>query len=138
MFPSHDPALTFSPTVLVGYELTDDSGAKKTTTVEAFVESKGTSHKYCQGYNLNGGIQSLSYHYSPYAWDYHVHETGVEERWTPVSSTPATSHLLLLRMFSAKGEAASNYDMECFVEMEFTVQFREANFNKYKVRDDTA
>ena len=132
--------------ILTGYTITDDVTAKPANYHE-FVESKHTKvmQLHPTNYDIisstasavadpsevnrlmcNGGTNSCSFHYAPENWDYHVTQTGVEERWTPVDSSPEFKHYLGITA-AAPGEYASDDKVTVRVDVyqTFKVQWRE-------------
>jgi hypothetical protein len=97
-----------------------------------FMMRKNAIRRIIPGNNFaNASLGEITYDYNPSSWDHHVQETGVEERWTPITETPSNNHKAILRMMMADGGGApgfvTDFDVEFFVTMRYTVQFREAN-----------
>jgi hypothetical protein len=82
---------------------------------------------------------TLSFHYDPNNWDYHVQEKGSEERWTPVGSNPSIDHDLAFRIFhcSTVDPDSNSVAFTAYISVNYTVQFMEENESLYKIRDST-
>lgn len=142
-FINHDPGdrttVSGTPTLLVGWEETDDNtSAGITQSAAAFAEAKATHHQIIAGKEFTShNATVMTYSYTPESWDNHVQSTGVEERWTPIGDNPATNHYLTRRIFpAALGSTPRTYDMECIIEVTYTVQFRELKFSVFKTADN--
>ena len=76
---------------ICGYELTDNS-SNVYTDFRAFVEAKHTKADLLMPQNTqwegNQKTVHQSYTYRPESWQYHVQNEGIEERWTPVGTSP--------------------------------------------------
>lgn len=125
-----------SPTIVVGYEQTDLT-SDLTDNATAFMESKHTQHRIVTGAKYETNRTVMTYSYSPATWDTHIQETGIEERWTPLGENPPAQHLLAATVYNIEpGNVPTNtYTTEVFIEMMYTVQFREAKPSVYKVND---
>lgn len=123
--------------VLIGLEHTDDTTSTGLTqNMDAFMETKNSETHLLPGKdNSPANSNSMSFYYSPQSWDDHVHETGVEERWTPVGSNPSYVHDLAYRVFQIESTDLSAFDLQYKVHITYTVQFRELQFSVYKTRD---
>ena len=126
--------------ILAGLEWNTDS-TNFVTTENAFMEAKQTKAMMIPGAggfpNL-ANIGHLKHEYTPEAWHYHVDETGVEERWTPIAENPADSHIVAFRLFPSGSDdnAAGNlYNIDYVFNITYTVQFREAFPNVINIED---
>lgn len=122
-----DVSLSMNKHTCVGYALADDP-ALSFSDWRAFSESKQTSPLILRSTNIyydgSQRVAGQNYTYTPEAWDMHVQESGVEERWTPVGANPPNLHYLILN--SGPGAAHTNStSVEVYVHITYTVQFRE-------------
>ena len=148
-----------TPNVLVGYQITAD-GAEKATTAAGFVEQKHSKAVMLRPRQMEitntfsatsvdpsgvsrqaytGGSTSMSFHYDPTQWDYHVQETGVEERWTPKDSNPATTHFILPTIAYPKHAGLSAQEsirVGLTVFATYTCQWREVNSTLKRTIDE--
>jgi hypothetical protein len=119
-------------TLLAGIVLEEDT-SNLTDTRNNFMMRKNAIRAIIPGNQYaSGSIGQLTFDYNPSQWDHHVQETGIEERWTPISETPSNNHKAVLRFIMSDGSALgttddADQDFEFFVTMRYTVQFREAN-----------
>lgn len=81
--------------------------------------------------------QTLSFHYEPNKWQYHVREQGSEERWTPIKQNPAVDHDLVFRAFhmDESSTPTSGNAFSLMLSVNYVVQFMEEEESNYKVRD---
>ena len=77
----------------------------------------------------------LTYSYNPNNWDYHVQEQGEEERWTPIGQNPSFIHNMAIRLIGLDGQAIADNQWELLLQIEYTVQFREAKHTLLKTRE---
>jgi hypothetical protein len=113
-------------TLLAGIVLEEDN-VNLTVQRENFMMRKNAIRAIIPGNNfMNPSIAKLTYNYAPQSWDHHVQETGIEERWTPIGESPSNQHRAILRILHSSN-ANKDLDYEIYVQMKFTVQFREAN-----------
>lgn len=124
---------------MVGYEMTDSTSATLSNNQSMFMCTKHAkrvllpaaptmiSNDESSRYVPRYSSATVSYDYAPGNWDYHVQETGVEERWTPIKQNPTNDHVLALRAFHKGSDPLSQKDagIYCEVYIEYTVQFRE-------------
>ena len=116
-------------TLLAGIVLEEDN-ATLTGNPEDFMMRKNAIRRIIPGFTYaNPSTSVITYNYNPSSWDHHVQESGVEERWTPIGESPSNTHRAILRFIGADGSVLSpqDVDFEFFVNVKFTVQFREAN-----------
>ena len=125
--------------LIAGIEWTDDSGTTGTAqTAEAFMEEKQSMTHVLHGLKMApANAAYFEYTYTPESWDYHVEQTGVENRWTAVGANPNHTHLLLLRMFPAVSVDTLAMKLEVNARLVYTVQFREPRFDVIQQRDDS-
>lgn len=84
-------------------------------------------------HNPNHPNMSILQHtYSPGKWDHHVQEVGSQERWTPVGENPAYFHNMAIRLIGMDGQSITADRWELLVQVNYTVQFREANHTLIK------
>lgn len=136
---------------MVGYEMTDSSSATLANNVYAFMTTKHAKRallrrnkttpledgtRFIDDYNETTTV----FNYTPEQWDYHVQETGVEERWTPIKQNPTNDHFIALRAFHKGTDANSEKDggIQCELYIDYVVQFREASAALIKTFDTTA
>lgn len=111
----------------MGFQWTDDASEIPSTT-RAFIEMKQAKVKMlCGPDEAPYNVGSVTYEYTPGSWDYHIQETGDEERWTPIGSNPPNQHYLrsVIAPFLSGDTGTTNVCNNWVVK--FTVQFREAN-----------
>lgn len=118
-------------TQIVGFELTDKDEDAISTGQLAFIEGKQTAPLLLPGINVAGAnMQTQTYTYSPDTWHYHVQETGVEERWTPMGQNPTNTHLICLRAFRHNfGHTVTARKLQYLITLNYKVQFRETTNN---------
>ena len=118
--------------LLVGYEITDDP-AQVYTDMNTWVEGKHSkaAPMLNNGYGYGQDLK-MSFHYDPMNWDYHVHETGIEERWTPTNTAPSNPHYLILRTAALSNDF---YSCQILLHIKFRVQWRELQLGKHKTQD---
>lgn len=130
---SIDTSAAIDQFVMVGYELTDDPSTAF-DDYRAFVEGKQTKGQILKStVQANGGLglsTRMTYHYNPSSWDFHVQETGIEERWTPIGEDPPNPHYLVLHSGMAVLDGNYTTRTNCYVHLSYTVQFREASHPK--------
>jgi hypothetical protein len=122
---------------MIGMEHTDDtSSTGLTQNINSFMESKNSdSHLLLGRDNSPANINTMHFNYTPGSWTDHVHETGVEERWTPIGDNPSFVHDLAYRAFPISGGDVSAYDLHYKIHITYTVQFRELQHSVYKTED---
>lgn len=119
----------------VGYEFLED-GATPANGIDAFMITKHAkrdmlgpaTHLLGDGATVHTNIpsqQTLTHHYAPHEWDYHVQESSSEARWTPISQNPSDTHHLAVRTMGLDGQAVQANQMELIIQIEYVVQFRE-------------
>lgn len=92
---------------------------------------------------FHGGQRDLHFHYDPHQWDYHVHELGVEERWTLMANNPDVLHFLNFKVMTP-GRAGEvlvagnfiNYRLD--INISYTAQLRESLHTKAHNADSIA
>lgn len=126
MWSNHSVSTAIADDVIVGYSLSDDT-AVTYADYRAFVEAKHNSHRFLrsQATAWDGHQREtvLKYKYRPQEWDYHVQETGVEQRWTPIGENPANLHYIICH--SGPALLTHSTRTQAYVNILYTVQFRE-------------
>lgn len=79
----------------------------------------------------------LHHLYNPNTWDHHVQELGQSERWTPIGENPAFIHNMALRLIGLDNQAIADGQWEMMVQVNYTVQFREARHQLIKETEGT-
>jgi hypothetical protein len=117
---------------ILGTYANDNPSSSNWTTVKDFCEMKGTKKVMLHTSGVHGVLpcNSIQFTYRPETWDLHVTESGVEERWTPVTAAPADPRYLHLGVVGAGGNN-ENAVVETYIEVRQHVQFREANESIY-------
>lgn len=147
----------FSPlnAILVGYSPTDDTAdAKNYNDWRTMVEGKHTKNTLLSNGHFNGtnygfvnptGLPTattMSFHYSPETWDYHVEPNAEDERWTAMGANPAISHELMVyagaTVPKSVGDFSTLYQVRCYFFISYTAQLREAKHEVIKVNTSTA
>lgn len=133
---------------VVGYELTDEDGAIA-DNAEMFMMTKRAAHNILKPafvervregestviFPIRPSVVVQQYTYRPESWNYHVEEQGSEERWTPIGANPSIDHDMQLRMLHLDDQnTPANGDYNLMVQINYTVQFREATDSFFKVR----
>lgn len=133
-----------SMSAMVGYEFTDDA-TDVYNNARYMIEGKHSKVGWLHPKDFEiqsvaannqieirtaGGDRELSVHYSPDQWDQHVHELGLEERWTAVSANPDILHFLAVHTMSPGGPnermgVNSFITIRLDYNISYTVQFRE-------------
>jgi len=134
----------------VGFEFTDNSSTTLANTHNMFVMTKHAkrarlpscpvSYEGSNVYPVAPTTASVSHHYTPHSWDYHVQGAGTEERWTPISQNPTNDHYIALRAFALPSSSTYNpKDSSIYLSTyaTYTVQFREASQSLLKTADTT-
>jgi hypothetical protein len=140
----------------IGYELIDED-APVSDDVDMFLMTKhakrdimGPSRKLLSFDSAGASVNQLSagttsksmtYVYTPEAWDYHVEEKGSEERWTKIGSNPAIDHDLAIRIMHLDKQTPTGQtgSVGCFIQITYEVQFREGTDSFLKtLNSDTA
>jgi len=112
---------------MFGYHLNDTSSTADWNTYRDFGEAKQGGYKLMQPSDQGATFTTCQITYRPENWDLHVQESGIEERWTPVTAAPADPHYLHFGVVGA-GPQGATVDASCIVLIEIIqhVQFREA------------
>jgi len=136
---------------LVGYAITDDTTDVAANPI-AFVEMKHSKASYIHPREIvphnytgatatlpskpmrvsaMGGTSSMSFHYNPNDWDYHVSNLGQSERWTPKDSVPDFSHFLGIALGYPNNNATLQTNEHIKIDVDlyinYKVQWREVN-----------
>lgn len=133
-----------------GYELIE-AGAAVANGIDMFQTTKhakraiigpaaSTFDNFSSSHRISQPAMSvLTHEYHPESWDYHVHETGIEERWTPVGANPTNEHYMALRFIGYNGQDISTFtgEMHLHIAIEYHVQFREVESSLLKTPDST-
>lgn len=104
-----------------------ESVTETIVTREGLMESKISQWQILHPIETNHNSGSLTFNYTPEDWHYHVQETGIDERWTPIGSNPAIIHYITIFAANMKDGDVRALNAQFTVKMVFTVQFREAN-----------
>lgn len=109
---------------MVGF-VCDPSGRLGTNldskSFHAILKGKHVAHKY-----LIGGQQTgFSYTYVPESWDMSLPVQQRDQFWTPVSTNPTSSDIMII--YVAPVDLNATAAIDCIVEVEMTVQMRELN-----------
>lgn len=104
-----------------------ESTSPTITTREALMESKISQWQILHPVETNHHSGSLSFDYNPESWEFHVQESGIDERWTPIGSNPAIIHYIMFHTANMFDGDVKPLNIQFTVTMKFTVQFREAN-----------
>eukprot|EP00918_Siedleckia_nematoides_P075992 GHVU01166257.1.p1 GENE.GHVU01166257.1~~GHVU01166257.1.p1 ORF type:complete len:382 (-),score=27.90 GHVU01166257.1:322-1347(-) len=119
-----------------GHHFSDTTSSTDWTTMRDFAEAKQGGYMLMATADDTSKIYTQQFTYSPEAWDFHVSEQGISERWTPVSAAPNDPHYLHYGVLNAfpSGDIGSpavvsaSQDCTCRVKIEIVqhIQFREA------------
>lgn len=136
-------------TWVFAYELDEQSG-NTSTSVDALLTTKhakrtmisvapqtsnaGASTEF---YASHPNMAVLQHTYTPGTWDHHVQELGLSERWTPIAENPAYFHNMAIRLIGLDGQAITDNRWELMVQINYTVQFREARHQLLKELEGT-
>lgn len=124
--PNEAPTATTHPSFIFGMSPQDDTNASITTR-EALMESKVSKFQVVHPLETNHHSASMTFAYRPEDWIFHVSETGIDERWTPIGSNPAVIHYVAFHIANMFPGDVRALNCQITVSMKFTVQFREAN-----------
>jgi hypothetical protein len=131
-------------TYVWGYELIEQNGTVS-NSVDVFMITKHAKRQMMtkasqvvSGATFSASsphASTLTYHYMPQAWDFHVQEVGMEERWTPIGANPSNFHYMAIRIFGLDGQNLATDSWEMLVQMDYKVQFREVRASLIKTLD---
>lgn len=118
---------TTHPSFIAGISPQEDNTNTTIDTREALMESKIAQWQICHPIETNHHSASFTMTYNPEEWHYHVQESGIDERWTPIGENPPVQHLVCLHIANMRDADVRALNCQITVSMTFTVQFREAN-----------
>lgn len=125
-----DPFTSNRNLYMAGFHLTDDPSLQTWTTYRDFSEAKQGGYNLMRSGTETQYVSQLQYTFRPETWDMHVTESGIEERWTPVSASPADQKYMIVgavgaHPFGGQGGNDENANVTFLCEIVQHVQFRE-------------
>lgn len=104
--------------------LTDDDTALP-DNMNSKCEAKRSQYRLLNPKGTGIDRNSFEFKYDTANWDYHVTEESSDTRWTAIGASPTVAHLLVLQ--SGAINASTSTDIMVWLDIQFVVQFREAN-----------